>query len=188
MPTRIEWSCPGCQKMYAVPSTDGLTICPKCAAAIASERLTEPKEMEIEFREADHPGEWTCPGCRKKYVVPTTDGLTVCPKCAASIASPRDDNSVSTESEIHEAGVTAGFPEFDSPDSMPAHVSPRRHHGPFGFVFGLASWTLGMYLAWCGYSFLGKPNFVFRQDAVRWTLEIHRDKLPPVILPLWRHR
>ena len=174
--------------MYAVPSTDGLTICPKCAAAIASERLAEPEETEIEFREADVPGEWICPGCRKKYAVPSTDGLTVCPKCAASIASPRPTALKETASDIFEANVPGGFPEFDSPEPTLAQPSPRRQHGPFGFMVGLASWGLGMYLAWCGYAFLGKPNFVFRQDAVRWTLEIHRDKVPPVILPLWRHR
>ena len=57
-----------------------------------------------------------------------------------------------------------------------------------GFVVLLASWILGMYLAWSGYVFLGKPHFVFCEDTVRWTLEIHRGKVQPIILPLWRHR
>lgn len=131
--------------------------------------------------------EWTCPGCQKKYAVPSTDGLTVCPECAASIASPRPAAAEGMEIESFGADVASDFPQFDNPESASVQPSPRRH-GPFGFVFGLASWVLGMYLAWCGYSFLGKPNFVFRQDAVRWTLEIHRDNVPPVILPLWRHR
>ncbi len=177
---RIEWTCPGCQKKYAVPSTNGLTICPGCAAAIASER-PEALEKAEGFSEADVPGEWTCPGCRKKYAVPSTDGLTVCPECAVSIASPQP-------AAPEGADVSADLPEFECIEPTSVQPSPRRKHGPFGFVFGLASWILGMYLAWCGYAFLGKPTFIFRQDAVRWTLEIHRDKVPPVILPLWRHQ
>lgn len=132
--------------------------------------------------------EWTCPGCQKKYAVPSTDGLTVCPTCAVGIASSRSASLDMTEVEIPDADVSGDFPEFDSPEPTTVQPSRRRQHGPFGFVVALASWILGMYLAWCGYLFLGKPNFVFRQDAVRWTLEIHRDKVPPVILPLWRHR
>lgn len=133
--------------------------------------------------------EWTCPGCRKKYAVPSTDGLTVCPACAAAIASPRPAALEVTEIEFPEVEVAApaSFPEFAETERMPSRPS-RRQHGPFGFVALLASWILGMYLAWSGYLFLGKPHFVFRDNAVRWTLEIHRDKVQPIILPLWRHR
>ena len=141
--------------------------------------------------------EWACPGCQKKYAVPSTDGLTLCPACAAAIAAPQLDALEMTEIEfpeadapanLPEADVAANFPEFDQTDPTPARPSPRRQHGPFGFVVLVASWVLGMYLAWSGYVFLGKPNFVFREDAVRWTVEIHRDKAQPIILPLWRHR
>ena len=137
--------------------------------------------------------EWTCPGCQQKYAVPSTDGLTVCPTCAAAIASPQPVALEMTEIEFPEAdasevNVPGNFPEFDGTAPISTQPSRRRQQGPFGFVVLLTSWILGMYLAWCGYTLLGKPNFVFRQDAVRWTLEIHRDKVPPVILPLWRHR
>ncbi|MBC8113840.1 MAG: hypothetical protein H7062_05650 [Candidatus Saccharimonas sp.] len=132
--------------------------------------------------------EWTCPGCQKKYAVPSTDGLTVCPACAAAIASPQPAALEMTEIEFPEADVPASFPEFDKTEPTPARPSRRRQHGPFGFVVLVASWVLGMYLAWSGYLFLGKPKFVFREDAVRWILEIHRDKGQPIILPLWRHR
>ena len=29
---RVHWTCPGCGKTYAVPSTAGLTVCPKCTS------------------------------------------------------------------------------------------------------------------------------------------------------------
>lgn len=132
--------------------------------------------------------EWTCPGCQKKYAVPSTDGLTVCPKCAAAIASPQPVALEMTEIELPEADVSGSFPEFDGTGSETAQPSRRRYHGPFGFVVLLVSWVLGVYLAWGGYVFLGKPHFIFRPDAVRWNLEIHRDKAPPAVLPLWRHR
>lgn len=35
MATRIHWTCPGCAAKYAVPSTTGLTVCPKCASRLA---------------------------------------------------------------------------------------------------------------------------------------------------------
>ena len=28
---RVRWTCPKCQSAYSVPSTEGLTLCPKCA-------------------------------------------------------------------------------------------------------------------------------------------------------------
>lgn len=131
--------------------------------------------------------EWICPGCQRKYAVPSTDGLTVCPTCDAAIASPRPAALEMTEIEFPEADAPASFPEFAETNLPPSRPS-RRQHGPFGFVAVLVSWLLGMYLAWSGYLFLGKPHFVFRKDPIRWTLEIHRDKVRPIILPLWRHR
>lgn len=30
MPSRTNWTCPGCNRTYAVPTTAGLTLCPTC--------------------------------------------------------------------------------------------------------------------------------------------------------------
>jgi len=35
MTKRVHWTCPGCGKVYAVPSTAGLTVCPKCQQKLA---------------------------------------------------------------------------------------------------------------------------------------------------------
>lgn len=32
MTSRVHWTCPGCQKTYAVPDATGLTLCPACRA------------------------------------------------------------------------------------------------------------------------------------------------------------
>ena len=33
--SRVNWTCPGCGKVYAVPSIAGLTVCPKCQQKLA---------------------------------------------------------------------------------------------------------------------------------------------------------
>lgn len=33
--SRVNWTCPGCGKVYAVPSTAGLTVCPTCQQKLA---------------------------------------------------------------------------------------------------------------------------------------------------------
>ena len=33
MANRLRWQCPSCGQVYAVPSTQGLTVCPKCIPA-----------------------------------------------------------------------------------------------------------------------------------------------------------
>lgn len=131
--------------------------------------------------------EWTCPGCQRKYAVPSTDGLTVCPTCAATIAAPRSVAPEMMETELPETDAPLGFPEFGKTEDTAARPT-RRQFGPLGAAALVVSWILGMYLAWSGYLLLGKPQFIFRENAFRWTLEIHRDKVPPIVLPLWRHR
>lgn len=130
--------------------------------------------------------EWMCPGCGRTYAVPWTEGLTVCPTCTEAMAESTSVVHEMTDIEsandvTGEIGTTTGFPVFDKPASQPMR---RQSNGVIGAIFLLGSWILGMYLAWSVYRLLGQPQFIFRDDGVRWNLEIHRDRKPPVILPL----
>lgn len=39
---RVNWTCPGCQKQFAVRSVDGLTVCPEC-----TKRLQNPNSPVV---------------------------------------------------------------------------------------------------------------------------------------------
>ena len=39
MTSRVHWTCPGCQKTYAVPDDTGLTLCPLCRSRTKPKRF-----------------------------------------------------------------------------------------------------------------------------------------------------
>lgn len=45
--SRVNWTCPGCGKAYSVPSTVGLTVCPKCAAPAVKPSVSDRTRIVV---------------------------------------------------------------------------------------------------------------------------------------------